>query len=70
MSKRLELLFENETGRTVTISLDDPVYPTNAATVLAAMNEVITQGAITSTSGDLVSVKGARIVERTVEEIV
>ncbi|MGM8366169.1 DUF2922 domain-containing protein [Virgibacillus sp. W0181] len=67
--KKLELKFENEDGKTVTYSLEKPIEPVDAAAVKAAMNEIITQDAFTSTGGDLVAIKSARVVERTVEDI-
>lgn len=67
--KRLELIFENEFGKNVTISLDEPIEPIDANAVNAAMDEVITQNVFTSSGGDLVHKKGARIVERNVTEI-
>ncbi|WP_067730630.1 DUF2922 domain-containing protein [Oceanobacillus damuensis] len=67
--KKLELKFENQDGKIVTYSLDQPVEPVNPATVNAAMDEIIAQNAFTSTGGDLVTKKSARLVERTVEEI-
>ncbi|WP_106495772.1 DUF2922 domain-containing protein [Lentibacillus sp. Marseille-P4043] len=67
--KKLELKFLNKEGKTVTYSLEKPVEPVDPATIKSAMDEIITQNAFTSTGGDLVSIKSARIVERNVEEI-
>ncbi|SDM55320.1 DUF2922 domain-containing protein [Sediminibacillus halophilus] len=67
--KKLELKFLNEEDKTVTISLDQPVEPADPAAVNTAMDEIIAQNAFFSSGGDLVSKKGARIVERNVEEI-
>lgn len=69
MAKQIELQFLNEENRTVTISLEDPIEPVNPAAVHAAMDAVIAENAFTSSGGDLVGKKGARIVERTVTEI-
>ncbi|SFA99521.1 Protein of unknown function [Lentibacillus halodurans] len=67
--KKLELKFLNEEGKTVTYSLEKPVEPADPAAIKAAMDEIISQNAFTSSGGDVVSIKEARIVERTVEEI-
>lgn len=67
--KRLELLFENEEGRTVTFSLDEPVDPVDPEAVSAAMDEVLAQNVFESNGGELVKKKGARIVERYVTDI-
>lgn len=67
--KKLELKFENEDGKTVTYSLDKPVEPVDPEALNQAMDEIIEQNAFTSTGGDVVAKKSARIVERTVEEV-
>ncbi|WLR47134.1 DUF2922 domain-containing protein [Halobacillus litoralis] len=67
--KKLELKFLNEEGKTVTISLDDPVEPVDTAQVTAAMDAIIAQGCFYSNGGDFVEKKEARIVERNVFDI-
>lgn len=67
--KRLELIFTNELGKNVTISIDEPNEPVDANAVQAAMDEIIAQNVFTSTGGDLVHKKAARVVERNVTEI-
>ncbi|GGH88698.1 hypothetical protein JOD43_000729 [Pullulanibacillus pueri] len=69
MAKTIELLFENNEGKTVRYSLDNPVDPFDAEAVNAAMDEILTQNAFTSSGGDLVKKKEARIVERNVTDI-
>lgn len=69
MAKQIEMQFLNEENRTVTISLEDPVEPVTPEDVNAAMDTVLSENAFTSSGGNLVSKKGARIVERTVTEI-
>lgn len=69
MAKQIEMQFLNEENRTVTISLEDPVEPVNPEDVNAAMDTVLSENAFTSSGGNLMSKKGARIVERTVTEI-
>lgn len=69
MSKRLELIFTNVEGKNVTVALDDPVEPVDAVSVSAAMDQVLTENAFTSSGGDLVAKKSARVVERNVQDI-
>ncbi|MFC4024723.1 DUF2922 domain-containing protein [Oceanobacillus longus] len=67
--KKLEMKFTNQDGKIVTYSLDKPIEPVNVASVHAAMDEIISQNAFTSTGGDLIEKKSARLVERIVEDI-
>lgn len=67
--KRLELLFENEEGKTVTYTLDSPVDPADEQAINAAMDEVIAQNVFQSNGGNIVAKKGARFVERIVTDI-
>mgnify|MGYP001407030798 CR=1 FL=1 len=67
--KTLELRFENEEGKNVTISLDNPVEPVDPVAISAAMDEIIAQNAFESSGGELISKINARIVERSVTEI-
>ncbi|SES88851.1 Protein of unknown function [Oceanobacillus limi] len=67
--KKLELKFENEDGKIVTYSLDKPIEPVDSDQVNAAMDEIILQNPFTSSGGDLVTKKSARVVERIVQEI-
>jgi len=67
--KQLQLIFENELGRNVTYSIDNPIEPADAEAVGAAMDTIIEQDVFHTTGGDLVRKKGARIVDRQVTEI-
>lgn len=69
MEKTLELQFENEYGKVVTISLNNPVEPIDPALVSESMDIIIAENAFTSSGGNLVKKRAARIVTRTVEEI-
>ena len=64
--KTLELRFENEEGKNVTISLDSPIEPVDPAAINAAMDEIIAQNAFDSSGGELVAKINARVVERNV----
>jgi Protein of unknown function (DUF2922) len=67
--KKLELKFENEEGKVVTYSVEKPIEPVDPAAVVAAMDVILTQNAFTTSGGNLVAKKGARLVENNVEEI-
>ncbi|MBO8155471.1 MAG: DUF2922 domain-containing protein [Bacillaceae bacterium] len=69
MAKRLELKFLNEQNKTVTIALDQPVEPVDPMLINQAMDEIIAQNIFTTSGGDLVAKKEARIVERNIYEI-
>ncbi|UJL45862.1 DUF2922 domain-containing protein [Virgibacillus sp. NKC19-16] len=69
MTKKIELKFRNEDEKIVTYSLDNPIEPVDPEAVNAAMDEIITQNAFTSSGGDVIVKDSARIVERTVEDI-
>jgi len=69
VSKQLELLFENETGRQVTISLDNPLEPVDSDAIIEAMTAIVEGNVLFSSGGDVVAIRGARLVERNVEDI-
>ncbi|WP_096189474.1 DUF2922 domain-containing protein [Evansella halocellulosilytica] len=69
MAKRLELIFVNEGGTSVTIGLDEPVEPADGEHISSVMDEMIDLDVFTSSNGKLTEKRGARIVDRTVEEI-
>ena len=61
--------FENQEGKVVTYTLDDPVEPINHEAVNEAMDTIIAQNAFNSSGGDLVAKRSARIVEQITEDI-
>ncbi|PAE09559.1 hypothetical protein CHI12_00970 [Terribacillus saccharophilus] len=67
--KKLDLQFLNEAGKTVTISLEQPVEPFDETAINQAMDAILAQNVIASSGGPLVSKKAARIVDRTVQEV-
>jgi hypothetical protein len=68
MAKALELQFRTDTGKTAKISVNDPIDPIDTIQVKAAMDNLIATGVFGSSSGALVSVDGARVVERNVTD--
>ena len=69
MMKKLDLLFENEEGKTVTYSLDAPIEPADAEVINEVMDTIIAENVFETNGGAIVGKKGARIVDRQVEEI-
>jgi hypothetical protein len=69
MAKKIELIFKNEAGKNVVLSLDNPTEPVNPALVAHVMEQVIAEHAFVSSGGALVSKYAARIVERNVTDI-
>jgi hypothetical protein len=61
--KKLNLVFLNEQGKSVTLSLNDPVEPADPAAVKAAMDEILAQNIFVSAGGLLTQLKSARISE-------
>ncbi|WP_442596469.1 DUF2922 domain-containing protein [Neobacillus sp. D3-1R] len=68
MAKTLELQFSTEFGGTARVSVDNPKEPIDSAAVKQAMDQILAAGVFFSTTGDLVAIKGARIVERNVTD--
>lgn len=69
MAKQLELIFENEEGRVVRLSLDSPIEPADPSVVSQIMDQILALNVFDSAGGELVSKRGARIIERNVEDI-
>jgi hypothetical protein len=68
MAKTLELQFGTEFGKVARLTVDNPVEPIDPAALKVAMEAIIASNAFFSASGNLVSVGGARVVERNVTE--
>jgi hypothetical protein len=68
MAKTLELQFSTEMGGTARVAVDNPKEPIDPAVVKQAMTEILAAGAFFSTTGNLVAVKGARVIERNVTD--
>lgn len=67
--RRLQLQFENQEGKIVTYTLDDPVEPIDHGAVNEAMDTIIAQNAFNSSGGDLIAKRSARVVEQITEDI-
>lgn len=67
--RALELNFENEQAKTVKIAIDYPVEPVDPVEISAVMDEIIAANVFTSSGGEFIMKKSARITERIVEPI-
>ncbi|MCA0991465.1 DUF2922 domain-containing protein [Pseudalkalibacillus hwajinpoensis] len=70
MAKTLELQFNTRDNKPFSITLTDPVEPVNPVTIAAAMDAIIMQNCFTTSGGDVVAKKGARIIERNENDII
>ncbi|MFC7786024.1 DUF2922 domain-containing protein [Rossellomorea sp. GCM10028870] len=68
MAKVLELEFQTETGKPAKLTINDPIEPIDTVAVKAAMDNLIATNVFGSSNGALVSVEGARVVERNVTD--
>lgn len=68
MAKTLELQFATEMGGTARLTVDNPKEPIDVAEVKQSMEQIVTAGVFFSTTGNLVAVKSARVIERNVTD--
>lgn len=68
--KQLELLFKNERGTTVRISIPSPEEPVDPVAVNDAMDVILQEDVFLTAGGVLTEKVGARLISRTVAEIV
>lgn len=69
MAKTLELNFGGEFGP-VKISVRNPKDSLTPAEIKAAMNKIVLAKVFTSSNGDIISATSARVVDRTIQDIV
>ncbi|MRX72262.1 DUF2922 family protein [Bacillus lacus] len=69
MARVLELLFLNTEGKTVKVNVDEPKQDITEADINAAMDQLLAASVFTSNGGEYISKKGARIIERNVNEL-
>ena len=69
MTKVLEMHFRNETGKEVTILVNNPKDGLTAAAVTAVMQNIITKNLFGTTSGDLVQIVSAQLRSTDVAEL-
>ena len=69
MNRTLQLIFLNESGTRITVSIPDPREDLLQAEVEVAMDEIIAADVIVSNGGGLVSKVAARVVSRETEDL-
>ena len=70
MTKTLQLVFNTENGKSVTLSVDEPREDLTAPEVEAAMQEIIASGVFEVDDYPLETIKSARIIERGVTDLI
>ena len=70
MAKTLQLNFVTADGKRTSLTVDEPRDGLTPFEVEAAMEEIISSGVFEVDSSPLETAKGARIVERTVTELI
>ena len=70
ITKTLELIFQTTEGKTAKITLAEPVEPLDPATVQQVMDLVVAKNIFQFSSGELVSAVDARLVEKTVTDVI
>lgn len=64
MTKTLELVFRNASGKEVTVSVAEPKADLTKAQVDVVMQDIVAKNIFSTTGGDLVQVVDARIRTR------
>lgn len=70
MNKTLQMIFVNEAGGNVTISVQVPREDLTEQNVADVMTLIISKDVFVSNGGSLVSIHSARVVSRDVEPII
>ncbi|SMC00035.1 Protein of unknown function [Thermanaeromonas toyohensis ToBE] len=70
LSKRLELIFQNASGRRITLTVQDPRADLTSGEVQATMEFILSRNIFTSSGGDLVAIAGARVVSREITDLI
>ncbi len=70
MNRTLQLIFKNDGGRNVTISMADAREDLEAAEVETVMDNILQRDLFSSSGGDLSSPVLAQVVTRVVETLV
>ncbi|MBE3555581.1 MAG: DUF2922 domain-containing protein [Firmicutes bacterium] len=63
-TKQLVLIFLNEAGRSVRITIRNPRAELDSAAIAAVMDQVVTAGVLSSSGGMLASKRSAQIVDQ------
>ncbi|NPV73545.1 MAG: DUF2922 domain-containing protein [Pelotomaculum sp.] len=63
------MVFRNQAGRNVTITLENPRDNLTAAEIEAAMDLIIARNIFTSSGGDLVAKQDIRLIDTTTNDL-
>lgn len=69
MSKTLELIFENAAGKSAKISVKDPKDDLDPEEVQNMMDLIVSKNIFTTSGGDIVASRSARVITKKVTEI-
>lgn len=67
---KLEMIFLSADNKKLTLAVDDPKPDLESFEVEGAMNSIIENGIFTVSGSDIIEIENARIVTRTVENII
>jgi hypothetical protein len=70
LTRTLEMVFQNQVGKSVTVSVKEPKDGLTLMEVNAVMDLIIAKNIFTTTGGDLVSIVEAQIRQLAVTELV
>jgi len=68
-ARTLRMVFLNQAGKNVTISLDNPRSDITTAEVQTAMDMVVARNIFTSTGGDLVSKQDIKVTDSSTDDL-
>ena len=68
-TKTLRMVFRNQDGRNVTMTLNDPKDGITQGEIHAAMDLIIDKNAFTSAGGDLVEKRDIKLISNTSEDL-
>lgn len=69
MAKTLQMVFQNQTGKNVSISLGDVKENLTSEEIKTLMQLIIAKNIFESTGGDLTTIMSADVVTRDVQEM-
>ncbi len=68
-ARTLRMVFLNQAGKNVTITLDNPRSDITTAEVQTAMDLVVARNIFTSTGGDLVSKQDIKVIDSSTNDL-
>lgn len=70
MDKSLELIFKNQAGKNVRMSMQDPKDDLTADQVQSLMDSILEKNIFETTGGNLVEAVGARLIQKEVIDLI